>query len=37
MLSSCNDEGSIYVVQNRLDVLDTSSSEHAVGVARAVQ
>lgn len=37
MLRSCNDEGSIYVVQNRIDVLDISSSEHAVGVARAVR
>lgn len=37
MLGNCNDEGSIYVEQKRIDVFDTNSSQLAVSVARAVQ
>lgn len=37
MLGNCNDEGSIYVEQKRIDVFDTNSSQRAVSVARAVQ
>lgn len=37
MLGNSNDEGSIYVEQKRIDVLDINSSQRAVSVARAVQ